>query len=94
MLRSSAKSNGKNLPREKLDMDFAAGTGRHVPMDDDNAELISLLATRIGTIMEDASVIALTLGVLEPEIRLAQVAELKRVSASISGAVAAVELLI
>ena len=63
-------------------------------MDDDNAELISLLATRIGTIMEDASVIALTLGVLEPEIRLAQVAELKRVSASISGAVAAVELLI
>jgi len=31
-------------------------------MDDDTAELIALLYTRIGMIMEDASVTALTLG--------------------------------
>ena len=78
---------------EKLDMDFAGRAGRYGPMDDDNAELISLICTRIGTIMEDASVIALTLGALGPEERQARFAELKLASAAISGLVAAVEIL-
>ena len=63
-------------------------------MEDDNAELISLLCTRIGTIMEDASVIALTLGSQEPEIRKAYFAEVKRASAAIAAFVAAGEALI
>jgi len=63
-------------------------------MDDDNAELISLLCTRIGTIMEDASVIALTLGSQESDIRQVKFEEMKRASAAIAALVAAVEALI
>ena len=74
-------------------MDFEAGSERHVSMDDENDELINLLCTRIGSIMEDASVIALTMGKLEPEVRLTWIAELKRASASIAALVAAVELM-
>jgi hypothetical protein len=94
MLRSGAKSNGKNPPAEKLDMDFAARSGRHGSMDDDNAELINLLSTRIGTIMEDTSVIALTLGSQGSGERLARIQQLTRASASIAALAAAVEALI
>jgi len=63
-------------------------------MDDDHGELLSLLCTRIGTIMEDASVIALTLGSQEPEVRQVQFEEVKRASASIAALAAAAEALI
>ncbi len=78
---------------EKLDMDFPGKSGRHESMDDDDTELFSLLCTRIGMIMEDASVIALTIGALERDARRAQVAELKQASASIAHLLAAVETL-
>jgi len=62
-------------------------------MDQDNAELIGMLCTRIGSIMEDASVIALTIGAIEPGQRLARLVELKRASATIASLFAAVETL-
>lgn len=43
-------------------MDFARRSPLGARMDEGKAELIALLGTRIGTIMEDASVVALTLG--------------------------------
>lgn len=43
-------------------MDFAPVLSLGSPMDDDTAELIRQLYTRVGMAMEDASVIALTLG--------------------------------
>jgi hypothetical protein len=81
----------EKLP-EKLDMDFVAWSVRLAVMDDD-AELMGLLCTRIGMIMEDASVIALTLAAADPEARLVQLAELKAASAAIAALVAAVESL-
>ena len=78
------------IPRsEKLDMDFLAVSGRYLPMDEDNAELIDLLCTRIGSIMEDASVIALTLGRLPAEERRARIEDLQHASARIAAMTAA-----
>lgn len=45
-------------------------------MDDDTAELTARLCTRIGMIMEDASIIALTIGALDEEERLETLAQL------------------
>ena len=48
-------------------MDLLAGSVRHAPMDDDDDIMINLLCIRIGMIMEDASVIALTMRALNFE---------------------------
>lgn len=47
----------------KLDMDLSVGRRPGVDMDDTD-ELVVLLCAHIGMIMEDASVVALTLGAL------------------------------
>lgn len=47
-----------------------------VTMDDDTTEIIVPLCTRIGMIMEDACVMALTIGGLASEDRLAAILEL------------------
>lgn len=46
-------------------------------MDDETQELITLLCTRIGMIMEDASVVALTIGSRDHDACLAAIAELE-----------------
>lgn len=45
-------------------------------MDDENQELIILLCTKIGMTMEDASVVALTIGSKDQDARLAAIEEL------------------
>jgi len=45
-------------------------------MDDETQELITLLCTRIGMIMEDANVVALTIGSRDQDARLAAIAKL------------------
>lgn len=49
-------------PGTKLRQDFVAASRFGPPMDDETPELISLLATRVGMLIEDSSVIALTCG--------------------------------
>ena len=51
--------------RSKLDMDWRALLPLCVAMDEDTRDLISRLGTRIGMIMEDTNVTALTLGRME-----------------------------
>jgi hypothetical protein len=53
-------------------------------MDDDTNGLTALLCTRIGLIMEDASVVALTIGHCEPGQRGAALQDLDQASARIS----------
>lgn len=53
-------------------------------MDDDTAELSALLYTRIGMIMEDASVIALTLGGPRNGFSEEALVEMERAVAAIS----------
>lgn len=48
----------------KLPMDFSAHTRLRRDMDDDKRELLIRLCTRAGMEMEDASVVALTIGSL------------------------------
>ena len=91
---SDLKSNGKARPFKKLRMDFLAVSRRRVRMDDDNAELIEMLCTRIGAIMEDASVIALTMGGVSAEERIERIRELQRASALIASLTAAVHSLV
>ena len=94
MLRSRTKSNGETYGAEKLDMDLIAVLRRHAHMNDLNNELIDLLCTRIGAIMEDASVVALTIRAGPPEERVARIMELERASASIAAMTAAAASLI
>lgn len=46
-------------------------------MDDETQELIIQLCTRIGMIMEDASVVALTIGSRDQDARMAAMTELE-----------------
>jgi hypothetical protein len=59
-------------------------------MDDDTADLIARLCTRVAMIMEDASVIALTMSEIEPGNRQVAIDELegaaKRTNALIAAA--------
>lgn len=45
---------------KKLRLDFMRIEARQWGMDDDNKDLIARLSTRIGMVMEDASLVALT----------------------------------
>jgi hypothetical protein len=90
MLRSSTKSNEKSQHVEKLDMDFVSVFRRRAHMNDDTDELVELLCTKIGAIMEDASVIALTIRAVPVGERGARIAELQWASASIAAITAAV----
>ncbi len=74
----------------KLGLDFLAWPGRGVSMDDHTDDLIAQLCTRIGVIMEDVSVTALTVGGKSPDNRKAAIDELdgaaKRIDALVSAA--------
>ena len=59
MLEPARKSNG--FWREKLAVDFVAEQALRGYMDEDKRDLILQLATQAGMLMEDASVVALTM---------------------------------
>lgn len=61
MLAMKTKSNGNCAP-QKLHLDFPEAIRRSVPMEDMIPEIVGQLTTRVGMIMEDANVIALTMG--------------------------------
>lgn len=73
-----------------LCLDFPAAMGRGGDMDDDTHDLFAQLCTRIGMIMEDTFVVALTIGGLAGEARWAAFMELEtgavRVSALVNAA--------
>ncbi|MBC2666975.1 hypothetical protein H7F51_15765 [Novosphingobium flavum] len=63
-------------------------------MDDDaTSDLIVQLCTRIGMIMEDANLVALTIGGLDREGRAAAIAVLEKASADIAALTAAARVL-
>ena len=62
-------------------------------MDEHTSELIAQLCTRIGMIMEDASVVALTVGGLTVKERDDAIAALEAAAERISALVAAVKAL-
>lgn len=67
-----------------LVLDFVGVLRRGVVMDDDTDDLVSRLCTRIGMIMEDASVIALTIGHLSRDERSAAIAQLDLAATNIA----------
>ncbi|KUO54642.1 MAG: hypothetical protein APF78_05620 [Sphingomonadales bacterium BRH_c3] len=73
----------------KLHMDFACQLGLRPAMDDDTAELTARLCTRIGMIMEDAGIIALTIGSQSEVDRLVTLAQLDAAARSICDLVCA-----
>lgn len=77
----------------KLRLDFPAKAGLSVRMDDDTTELIVRLCTRIGMIMEDASVIALTVAGMTPDERTATIEEIAKASQQIVSLTAALQAL-
>jgi len=79
---------------QKLDMDLAAPLRLRHAMDDDTDGLIALLCTRIGAIMEDASVVVLTIGHCEPGQRGAALPDLEQASARISALLGATKALL
>lgn len=64
------------------------------PMDDDTQELLNLICTRIGMIMEDTSAIALTIGACEPSERIAVISELEAASSQIAALTSAARSLL
>ena len=62
-------------------------------MDEDTAELASRLCTRIGMIMEDASVVALTIGSMEEAERSDAIARLEKDARRIDKLIGAVRAL-
>ncbi|MEZ5736766.1 MAG: hypothetical protein R3E09_13400 [Novosphingobium sp.] len=62
-------------------------------MDKDTAELVSRLCTRIGMIMEDASVVALTIGSMEEAERSDAIARLEKDARRIDKLIGAVRAL-
>lgn len=77
----------------KLCLDFAPQSRRADTMEDDTHELIAQLFTRAGMIMEDASVIALTVAGMHETERKIAVAELGSATKQISALIAAAEAL-
>ena len=63
-------------------------------MDDETQELIILLCTRIGMIMEDASVVALTIGSRNRDARATTITELNIAAEQIDRLVKATESLL
>jgi len=63
-------------------------------MDEDTDQLIALLCTRVGMLMEDASALALTVGRIEPDTRAARIEELQNATATMVRLVAAAQALL
>lgn len=74
MLAAHGKSNG--LCIRKLDLDFRSQPSLGPGMESDTDDLVLLLCTQIGMLMEDASVVALTLKSREPDQRAAEIENL------------------
>ena len=93
-----ANTNAQGLQRSrvecgaiaKLPMDFVRQARLRAAMDEDTLELTARLCTRIGMIMEDASVIALTIGAASEADRMEALAQLDAASGRISDLVRAV----
>jgi len=84
---SNARSHAEveredRVSQEKLLVDFSGDQGLCERVDDD-IELVNLLCTRVAAMMEDASVIALTLGALQPDARAEAMAHLEHASEQI-----------
>ena len=63
-------------------------------MEDDTRDLIVQLCTRVGMIMEDASVVALTIGGLASEDRQTALEEIRKAAERISALVEAARLML
>jgi len=89
MLAGPWKSNGMFATGKKLRLDFfdAPRCGR--VMEDDH-DLLALLCTRIGIIMEDTSTIAVTAAIMESDERARAIAEISRAISRLSTLAAAV----
>ena len=79
---------------KKLGLDFLAWYERGVSMDDDTDDLIAQLCTRIGMIMEDASVTALTVSGKNPSDRPAAIDDLEGAARRINALAAVVRALL
>ena len=89
------KSNGKFAPwRESCVSTFWRGRGVVSHMEDETQELIILLCTRIGMIMEDASVVALTIGSKDRGARATTINELNIAAEQIDRLIKATESLL
>lgn len=74
-------------------MDFAYTSSLGAHMDEGRAELIGMLGSQIGMIMEDASVVALTLGSMRPGQQQAAIEQLANVAEQIGALTCALQSL-
>ena len=81
------------IPATKLDMDFAPLSRRGGAMDDDTEDLVIQLCTRIGMIMEDTSVLALTVPGMDQVGRRAALREIEQAASRIHALVVAAKAL-
>ena len=93
MLALRKKSNGFCSLRQSCGWTWRSLPGVVPAMEDDTSELIVQLCTRMGMIMEDASVVALTVGGLTGKERPHAIAELEAAAERISALVAAAKAL-
>jgi hypothetical protein len=93
MLALGTKSNGKCGMRQCCVWTSCPPRGVVLSMDDDIDDLIAQLYTRIGMIMEDASVVALTIGGLEREKRVTSIDEVETAANRIAELIAATKAL-
>lgn len=94
MLALRPKSNGMCTAWKKLHLDFRTKHARlRAVMDEDNAELITALCTQLGAIMEDASVVALTIGKLNGAGRTDALVELTKAAERIKNLIDAARAL-
>jgi len=80
-------------PATKLDMDFGPLSRRGGAMDDDTEDLVTQLCTRIGMIMEDTSVLALTVRGMDQVGRRAALWNIEQAAGRIHALVAAAKAL-
>ena len=73
----------------KLHLDLPPGLGFGARMDDDAKELVAQICTRIGMIMEDASVVALMVGSHSEEGQENAISDLEAAADRITALVAA-----
>ena len=80
-------------PATMLDMDFGPISRRGDAMDDDTKDLVIQLCTRIGMIMEDTSMVALSVRGMEHNERTAALREIERAANRIHALAAAAKAL-
>lgn len=93
MLALRPKSNGMCTAWKKLHLDLRPDRRLRTLMDDDNAELITALCTRVGAIMEDASVVALSISKLNGAGRTDALVELTKAAERIKNLIDAARAL-